>query len=426
MENKKITSQNLKKINNFYLFLTKNRYSSFYKEKYQKAGVSINNINSFEDFQKIPFLTKNEILKAGPDKFFFLPLNKAKYVGISSGTTNSKDPLILLHTRNSKSIFKLRDNKHLELKIKRIMLLYSMLPMQNRINQQLNLTEKGILNIVGDINNLQVSAKLASKLKIDALQVTPSILYFFIPYLKKEYDLNNIKLLVMGGEYTSVQKHKYFKKLFKNAYIKYTFASIETSRLGDRCDYLSELAPRFFHPLTQNFYYEVIDENELVVTSLRAFEYPFVFRYKTGNNVKITDYKCKCGNNKLMEVFGKLETDVIRLQGAFVYASEIHNALSPYSKHLLSFDFRLHVYEVIKKDKIMPKLVLQLVPKRRIKDPKKLKDEIEKDISENLFVTSNATLSKLVEREIFMPLEVEFIEMFPFSQKQKLIISHLV
>jgi phenylacetate-coenzyme A ligase PaaK-like adenylate-forming protein len=196
--------------------------------------------------------------------------------------------------------------------------------------------------------------------------------------------------------------------------------------LGDRCDYLSELAPRFFHPLTQNFFYEVINENELVVTSLRPFEYPFVFRYKTGNSVIISDYKCKCGNNKLMEVFGKLETDVIRLQGAFIYASEIYNALSPYSKHLLSFDFRLHVYEVIKKDKIMPKLVLQLVPKIRIKDPKKLKDEIEKGISENLFVTTNATLSKLVEREIFMPLEVEFTEMFPFSQKQQLIISHLV
>lgn len=426
--NKKIDKLTLNKINEVYQYLVNNKYSDFYKNKYQRAGINFKNIISVGQFESLPYLTKDEILNAGPEGFLFIPKNKVDHVGISSGTTNKDLPMILLMNSKGypKNMLHKRFAEYYKLKIKTVMLLYSSLNILRRFQLNYELTRHGVLMVPSDLNNLTASAKVAKRLQVDAIETTPTILYHFIPYLKKEYDLGKIKLINLGGEFTSEEKYKYFQKIFKNAYFVFNFGGIELSRVGERCEYLSKLAPRFFHP-SGHLYAEVLNpdkEGELVLTSLSKGTWPFIIRYKTGNSVKISDFVCPCGRKMTLELFGKIGLDVVKIQGGFIYSNHISQTLSPYYKHLKSHDFMLHVYEVIKKDAVIGRLVLQLVPKNT--DDEKLKSEIKKGISDNLFLSANSTLSDLVKKKIFLPLEIEFLDILPFNPKQTSIVSHLV
>lgn len=416
-----------KKIKKVLEFVWDSPYSSFYRDKYKKYGIkSLKNINSMDDFKKLPYLAREEIVEAGPYKCLFLPKDKIKSVGFSSGTTNQQYPLVIFRT-TPKSYRRIIHKKHLELKIKSMMLLYSVLSGQKRLLSDGDLGYRGIISFLGDIYNFELSAKIAARLEIDALQSTPTILYHFIPFLKKEYDLDKIKLIILGGEFCSEQKAALFKKVFKNAYLKFNFGGIETNLKGYRCDYYSNLHPRFFHGFSDQFYYETINQeekSELIMTSLRMEDGMPLVRYRTGDAVKITDEKCQCGENIKIEVFGKLEFDTAKISGASIYSHQVSKAILPYINYLSSPDWKLHIFEEVKKDKIMPKLKLQLIPKD-LKDKEKIRAVIEKGVSDNLYLSSKSTLSDLVSKGIFMPLEIEFVESFPFTLKQKHIISHL-
>ena len=420
----------LKKLNKTFDFLVNNPYSSFYKDKYKRAGVKFKSIKSFEQFNSLPYLTKDELLKVNPYNFVFLPLNKINHVVMTSGTTNQNNPLMLL--MNVKSRPKWNNYKRwklfIDLKIKNHMLLYPGSSAAHRLAVNYGATNKGIVNLIGDISNLTLSAKLAKRIEIESIETTASILYLFIPYLKKEYDLNKIKIIYLGGEYTSEQKYRYLQKTFKNAKFIFDFGSIETGGIAMGCEHLLKKGPRFLHPL-DFVYLEIFnhkEEGELVVTGIEIGKSPYLLRYRTGNHVRLINYNCPCGEKQLIEVFGKIGHDVISVQGTFIYSDHVHGLLSSYSNYLQTGDFRLHVYEVIKTNKIMTRLVLQLILKKDVGNQEIIKREILNGISSKLFLTAKNTLADLVEKQIYMPLEIEFVESFPFTPKQTSIVSHII
>jgi phenylacetate-CoA ligase len=420
----------LKKLNKSFDFLVNNPYSSFYKDKYKKAGIKFKSIKTIEQFNSLPYLTKDELLRLSPYDFVFLPLNKINHVVTTSGTTNQNNPLMLLMNAKSRP----RWNNHerwkpfLDLKIKNHMLLYPGSSAAHRLAVNFSAVDKGIVNLIGDISNLSLSAKLARRIGLDSIETTASILYLFIPYLKKEYDLRKIKIVYLGGEYTSEQKYKYLQKKFKNAKFIFDFGSVETGGIAIGCEHLLKKGPRFLHPL--NFVYlETFnhkEEGELVVTGIEVGRSPYLLRYRTGNHVKLTNYNCPCGEKQLIEVFGKIGHDVISVQGTFIYSDHVHGLLSSYSNYLQTGDFRLHVYEVIKNNKIMTRLVLQLILKKDIKNKEIIKKQILDSLSSKLFLTAKNTLADLVEKQIYLPLEIEFVESFPFAPKQTSIVSHII
>jgi phenylacetate-CoA ligase len=424
-----MNTHTLKKLNKSFDFLVNNPYSSFYKDKYKKAGIKFKSIKTIEQFNSLPYLTKDELLRLSPYDFVFTNPKYISDVGITSGTTDIDNPLMLLSDIKIRPAINItRFNPLFNLNIRAHMLLYPGMTAAARLRRNEKLIRKGIINTVGDLGNLPLTAKIIKRLQIESIETTASILYLFIPYLKKEYDLNKIKVIMIGGEYCSEQKYNYLKQIFKNAHFIIDFGSVETGTMGIRCKHLDKMPIRFFHP-ADHTYVEILDqkeEGELVVTGLNAGKIPYLIRYKTGNHVKLTDYNCPCGKTKLMEMFGKIGHDVLRIQGTFIYSNHIHQILSSYSNYLQTEDFRLHAYEVIKKDKIMTRLVLQLIPKKQIKNLETLKEKISKDIETKLLLTPKNTLSDLIAKNIFMPLEIEFVETFPFSPKQTSIISHIV
>ena len=420
-------AKTFKKIKKVLYFSLNNQYSDFYKSKYKKMGLTLKTIKNKDDFLKLPYLTRDEIVSTDPFKRLFIPREKIGEIALTSGTTNSKRPMIILNTNNQPGSEKSYIEKSLELGVKTWLILWPVLAGQNRLARFDYLKTKGIVRVLGDISNLSVSAKIASTLGVDTIQTTPTILNFFIPYLKKEYSLKKIKYIVFGGEFSSEERDKYFKKTFKNAYIKYVYGGNESAARAYRCNFLDNKPPNLYHP-SNYYYFEVIGENgagELIMTHLYPNTAFPLLRYKTGDSVRITSEKCRCGSSTLMEVFGRLEQEVIKVGGAQIYASEVEKALEYVKKYLKTTDFRLHVFEKKYQGKLLPKLKLQLIIKSNLGEPN-LEEEIRGIVSENLKISQKFNLSQLVEKEVFLPLEIEFVESFEFTSKQKRIINNII
>lgn len=407
-------------------FVWDNKYSSFYRDKYRKEGINpVRDINSWEDFEKLPFLTRKELVETDPYKRFFLPPEKIETFRISSGTTGGNKPLIMLKGPLSSSQKDLYSQKARGLEIKSWLFLYQPIVGLGRIIRESYLPYKGAVRILGDINNLPLTAKAAASLKIDAIQTTSTILYFFLPYLKREYSLDNIKYIALGGEFCSEQRLKFFKQQLGNAYFRFIFGSPETGWRAYRCKFLENHPPRFFHPLNSELYSEIINQvrdSELVATHLIKTDFPLI-RYKTGDTVVTRDKKCPCGQKQIMEVFGKFGYDVYKIHGTLIYADLVYQALSPYLPRLASSEWQLHIFEEVIRDKIMPKLKLNLIPKQ---DNIALKKEIANGVSSRLYISSRHTLLDLVGQGVFLPLEVEFVDSFPLTTKQRRFVPHIV
>ena len=59
----------------------------FYKESFDNAGFDPYAVESFEDLQKAPFITKQDLRDNYPFKLFAVPLSEVKEIHMSSGTT---------------------------------------------------------------------------------------------------------------------------------------------------------------------------------------------------------------------------------------------------------------------------------------------------------------------------------------------------
>lgn len=405
-----------------------NPYSSFYRDKYKKAGISSwKDIKTAKDFQNIPFLTRQEIVKTNPYDRLFISKENVCSIWISSGTTDSKNPTIILHRPLHPLQKKLFREHTSRLNTKSTLVLFSSLANQARLQEEWGfLKNKDGLIVAGDINNLPLTAQIASQLNLDSIKTTPTILSFFIPYLKKEVDLSQITYIFLGGEFCSEQRLNYFKKIFKNAYFQFNFGSNETQMKGYRCQILAKKSPRFFHPLPI-FYFEYLneqEESEQVITHLFHVAFPLI-KYKTGDSVRLEKQSCGCGETQIIEVHGKLEYDVAKISGATLYTNLIEQALKSSLEYLSSPEWQLHLYEKVISNKIMPNLKLYVIPKKHIKNLNTLKDQIEKEVSKNLYISQTSTLSDLVKKGVFLPLEVIFVDSFQKGPKHKRIISHL-
>lgn len=409
-------------------FAVKNKYANFYTKKYTKLPFDIFNI-TLENFRSIPFLTREEIVKSPPLLRIFTPTNEVGYWFTSSGTTNN--PLLIPVAKLKQDYLDLLAQKLAKNKVEKIMLLkpqgYTGLRIFDWGSHE-KLSKYSL--ILGDLRNLDASAAMAAALAIDGLETTPSGLNFFMPFLKEKYDLSKIKYIILGGEFTSEQKLRFFKSYFKGAYFDFTFGGAETrGKKGLRCDFLNKkFAPRFFHPRSDFFYFEVVDEEgkavgdgekgELILTTLFRTPFPLI-RYKTGDLVTMSPYKCQCGRSGLMEVFGRIGADSLRIGGVTIYRHLVDEAIEK-ALGRFSGDWEMHVYELIHNKRLMPKIVLKLSNLRS-----KNESKLALAISNELKMAPAKTFTDLKKEELFLPLEVEFVDSFGQKAKEIKIISHL-
>lgn len=400
--------QTFKKIKKVLDFIWKNPYSSFYRDKYKKAGINlVKDINSIEDFKKLPYLTREEIVKADPFDRFFLPLDKFKSFNISSGSSGS-ERLIMLRADLKNYSFKKLSHKAQELGVKSCMFFNSPTAFR-QLDAVPDFQCKNINRYLGDIYKMPLTAKLVSKLKVNAFSVAPSYLNLALPYLEKECDLKKIKYIALGGEYCSYQRLLYFKRKFPNAYIRRKYATTEAGGVGKRCIFLDKESPQVFHPLP-NLYFEFLnphEESELILTHLDTQrEFPLI-RYKTGDIVRKIEENCQCRKKEKIKIFGRINTDVFRIRDLYLYPEEIDGVIVSLEKYLDISNWKLYIF-----NKKLPKLKFQVIPKKGVKNI----DSFVKDkLMQNLYFGSGDKLEDMIRKKIFAPIEVEFVESIEFN-----------
>lgn len=428
--NEKILSE----INDILRFVRDNQYSDFYRKKY--AGFELSEIRSYEDLQKIPFLTKDEILAAHVSARTFVAQEEIAIYSFSSGTTNRQKLTIIPRSWDdfvgppkTVSFDKLSSQG-----VKNIMLLMPSLSMiSHRFNR---FKQKKVKIISGDINNLPLMSVAAKELGVQGIVSTATILDFFITECKNVgFDLNSIKWVYLGGEFCSVQRYEYFKKELPHAFFHFRFGSSEMGGIvGYRCEHLGlNASPYIFHPSGSLF--ELVGENgkivpagefgELVFTTLSKKKAFPMIRYKSGDICSLVEAECPCKNNYLLHVGGKNNLDIFKTHGVVINTGAVSLAIGEL-KDIIEPVFQVHIYEEKTSGGIKPKLELHLKLKQGHKDTPELRAIIKESVSVNLRLSAKSTLKQLIDKNIFLPLEIKFVDSWPKDGlKHKNIISHL-
>lgn len=423
----------LPKINNILKFVLENPYSDFYRNKYEDKIP--NPVKSYEDFQKIPILEKDEFLIVDAEKRIFVPTESVKYYSFSSGTTGKKISVVPHSSLMYGEVDKYRFNeKEFEMRgVSRIMTLFSYL--SPPFIKTTTAARTHMVVIPGDINNLKLMAKIAKETKIDGIVATPTVLEFFIDHLAEEnFDLSRIKWVSMGSEFCSAQKAIYLGSKLPNAFFRIYYGISEIcSGGGYRCNHISNEPPNIFHPEPLAIT-EVIRGTEhpdesgyLIHTDLQPKAFPLI-RYNTKDVGSIIKRDCSCGNDHIVSLNGKAGFDILKFSGITLSAQAIENSLDEI-RQSMEPRFQMHVFEeMTESNKLKPRLKLhiKLKPqyKGKQKDPYFVKT-LRETINNKLRLSPKSTLKQLTDQKVFLPLEIIFVENWPAGGgKQKNIISH--
>jgi phenylacetate-CoA ligase len=427
------------KINDLLKFVLENEHSDFYRKKYEDQALF--SITSYEDFQKIPFLTKDEILAFDVSGRTFFPAEDVKRYSYSSGTTGHPIPTIIPHGTYDYSVQKkdrFQDERFKRLGIKKVLVL---LPATtNLFRQTLSLPDPPAMMLPGDIHNLKVSARVIHTLSINGIMTTPTALDFLIDELGAiNFDFSSVRWISIGMEFCSTLQFKYFHTKFPKAFFHVSYGNSEIGGTRHyRCEHLAENgSPGIFHILPDSGLLEIVNEldqpvpfgqaGEIIYTDLKQKAFPFL-RYKMRDMASFEKIDCPCGNKVVLNMHGRTDYDVLKLHGVTIIAELVSRAVEKI-QDVAELRFQLHVHEKTTNGK--PKIQLNLHLKLRPQLEQAKKDEIlveilREKISANLQLSSKKTLAELVSEGIFLPLQITFVPSWPQDAvKTKNIISHL-
>lgn len=319
--------------------------SPFYKRLFAKENISIADIKTIEDLQKLPVTTKEDLQKHNDD-FLCVPINKIIDYTTTSGTLG--DPVTFGLT--DKDLDRLAYNEAISFDcagIKEGDVVQLMTTIDRRFMAGLayflglRKMKVGVIRVGAGIPELQWDSIL--KYKPTYLITVPSFLLKLMEYAEAhniDYNNSGIKGAVCIGESLRNQDfsmNTLSKKITDRWNIKLfsTYASTEMSTAFTECEHS---IGGHHHP--ELIIVEVLDENnkpvnkgesgELTFTTLGIEAMPLV-RFKTGDIVQLHDEPCACGRNTLRvgPVIGRKQ-QMIKYKGTTLYPPAMNDVLNDF------------------------------------------------------------------------------------------------
>jgi len=409
-------------------FVFENKYSDFYRLKYDKAGFNpLSDFNSLNDIKKIPFLNKEELSAVDPFKLLFAEEEEIKYISATSGTTG--EPFLTFFSYCSDdNLIKLAKSRHAKHRIgERMLLLVNPIraPRAFFIFQKI-----GLRVLVGDIHNLPASLLLASKLKIDTIATSFSLAIILKKYLENCPNLKkSLKYILLSGEAITPYRKQVLQKFYPNVKIVLEYGLSEAGgTVAFQCPFLAERSrPICYHPWT-DVYFELINpetgkevefkkEGELVLTIFNNLATPLI-RYKTGDLANFIKNDCSCGSpGPLLRILERAKYDIVKVGGVELRREMLEKPILKL-KDYLENSFEAHIYENFVGDKPRIKMQLNLSLKKEVKESPELRQKIESELLENWRLSPKLNLKKAVEAGFFEKPQINFIQ-FPLSEKSR-------
>jgi len=329
------------------------RFARTHSEFYRKHLAGIGKINNYEDFQKVPFLTKSHIYQNTPpvsEDMLTAPLSKA-YIFASGGSTGEPK-------------FNYYSFRELD-KVSSILADIYQIAGITRDDTVANLFMAGFLwtsfIVVNDaLEKIGcVSLPIAGNAEIDlvlqymelfrpnAVVGLPSMIIQLAEEIERRGIDLKIEKVLYGGEHFSSEAIKYLKKAVGARIIHSAgYASVDAGPIGYHCP---ECKGGVHHLLYEHMFFETIDPEsnrsveigevgEIVVTNFHRRLMPII-RYRTGDLGRILKRSCTCIRpTPLFELLGRCD-DILRVGAMSIYPNMISEALGKVSE--LSSIFQL-------------------------------------------------------------------------------------
>jgi len=399
-------------------YVSKN--SPYYKRLFKAQNISVSDIKTLEDLQKLPVTTKADLQQFNDD-FLCVPQHKIIDYATTSGTLG--DPVTFGMTDDD--LDRLAYNEAISFDcagIKEGDLVQLMTTIDRRFMAGLayflglRKMKVGVIRVGAGIPELQWDS--IKKYKPTHLITVPSFLLKLIEYAEVhgiDYNNSGIKGAICIGESLRNQdftNNTLAKKISDKWNIKLysTYASTEMSTAFTECEHANG---GHHHP--ELIIVETLDDNnqptkngepgELTFTTLGIEAMPLV-RFKTGDIVKLHHEPCACGRKTLRvgPVVGRKQ-QMIKYKGTTLYPPAMTDVLTGFG------NIESHIIEIYTNDLGTDEIVIKLAVKQEseaflheIKDHFRAKLRV----TPKIIFTSTAILNQL----IFNPMSRKPIHFF--------------
>ncbi|PKN13094.1 MAG: phenylacetate--CoA ligase [Deltaproteobacteria bacterium HGW-Deltaproteobacteria-4] len=378
----------------------------FYEESFDNAGISPDDIRSLADLRRLPFTTKQDMRDSYPYGLFAAPMEEIVRIHASSGTTG-KPTVVGYTSRDISNWSDLMARSFVAAGAHRgdiIHNAYGYGLFTGGLGAHYGAERLGASVIPISGGNTRRQIMIMQDFGSTVLTCTPSYSLFMAEEARTEgIDFKKLKLRVgiFGAEpWSEAMRKEIEAKLNLDAIDIYGLSEIMGPGVAIECIE----AKSGLHIWEDHFIPEIIDpdsgevlpegaQGELVITTITKEGIPLI-RYRTRDITSLTYAPCICGRThaRLTRMSGRSD-DMLIIRGVNVFPSQIESILvrvegvEPHyllivdrEENLDTLEVQVEVGEELFSDEIK---VLQSLAKR-----------IEKEIKENLGVTSRV---KLVE-----------------------------
>ncbi len=378
----------------------------FYKKKFDKLGISHNNIKSLQDISKLPFTKKQDLRDHYPFGLFAVPISQVVRVHSSSGTTGK--PTVVGYTKADMDIW-----NEVMARVYTMAGVNANDVVHNGYGYGLFTGGLGFHNGAEKIGATIIPASggftdrqlmLMKDFGATVLASTPSFALHLAEVAKKsgsnfknEYKL---KCGLFGAEPVSDGLKKEVSRVWGIDYHE-TYGLIEIIGPGvsSSCKYSNLL-----HINEDHFFPEIIDPKtgevlpegeigELVITTLTKQALPII-RYRTGDITSLTYKPCKCGRTlvRMKSIIGRSD-DMLIVNGVNIYPSQVEHIIANANGVTLNYQIVADKKGFLDKLEILVEINDEVMSDN-IKELEKIKKELQHSLLNHLYINANV---KLVE-----------------------------
>ncbi|HBV87853.1 MAG TPA: phenylacetate--CoA ligase [Desulfosporosinus sp.] len=310
-----------------------------YRGKFEKLGITPEQIRSLDDLKRLPFTTKDDLRSNYPFGLFAVPQREVVRVHASSGTTGR--PVVVGYTAKDLDTWTNLTARMVSLAgvtsedVAQIAFNYGLFT--GGFGLHYGLERAGALVVPVSGGNTERQLMLMQDFGTTVLISTPSYsLYIAEVAEKMGIDISslNLKIGLFGGEpWTEEMRNEIESRLHILATDNYGLSEVMGPGVAGECS-----CKCGHHIAEDHFIVETIDpdtgevlepgqEGELVFTSLTKEAFP-VIRFRTKDISRINQEPCKCGRTtaRMRKIIGRTD-DMLIIRGVNVFPSQIESVL---------------------------------------------------------------------------------------------------
>ena len=309
---------------------------SFYGEVYRKAGIS--GVSSQEDFEKLPFSSKDDLRNAYPLGIQAVPEEEVVRIHSSSGTTGK--PVIIPYTAKDVDDWAIMFARCYETagitNKDRIQITPAYGLWTAGIGFQLGAEKLGAMTVPMGPGNTDKQIQMMMDLKTTVLTATSSYALLLAEEINKRglRDKIHLKKGVFGSERWSKKMREYIRnELGVELYDIYGLTEIYGPGIGITCEkeqgihywddyvYIEIINPETGEPVPDG------ETGEIVITTLVKEGAPLL-RFRTHDLSRIIPEKCSCGRSyPRLDTIGGRSDDMFKVRGVNMFPKQVEELL---------------------------------------------------------------------------------------------------